>query len=215
MGKEIGERIKTLRKVLGLTQEEFGKRIGRTKSAIATYEAGKREPDQTVLLLLEKEFNVNPGWLLEGKGEIFIDRYIPIEFYQDYELSAGNGIATDYSAKLILQVSEDLIKEKLGKVNISKLVAFPVNGNSMSPTIPEGSIGIFVDFMKEHFLLDGEIYAFRIDDTFYVKRVSKNPAGKTITFISDNPDYEPFTLTEEELDEIMIIGRYIGHIKLK
>ena len=210
--QSVGERIRMLRKLLGLTQEEFAKRIGRTKSAIAIYEAEKRIPDNATLILISKVYNVNLEWLKEGKGEIFIGNYIPVEFYEDYKLSAGYGIIPYHSAKLVIQVSEELIREKLGKLNVSKLIAFPISGNSMTPTIPENSIGIFIDYSKEGFLIDGEIYAFRIENTFYVKRISKNPADKTITFISDNPEYKPFTLKQDELENLFIIGRYIGCI---
>jgi len=85
----------------------------------------------------------------------------------------------------------------------------------MYPTIPDGSVGIFIDYRKEGFLLDGEIYAFRIDDTFYVKRIFKDPKNKSFKFVSDNEKYESFTLEESELDGLFIIGRYLGHIFLK
>lgn len=214
--KGLGERIKILREYLGLTQEEFGRMIGRTKGSISFYEKGKRNPDKATLLLIEKAFNVNPEWIEKGEGNIFTeeDKYIPVEFYSDYSLSAGKGLATEYSEKTILQVSEKFIKEKLGVLKISGLISFPVYGDSMYPTIPDGAIGLFIDYRKENFLINGEIYAFKIDDTFYVKRIVKNP-DKSITFVSDNEKYKPFTLKPEEFRDLFIIGRYIGYVYLK
>lgn len=213
--KGVGKRLKLLRETLGLTQEEFGEKIGRTKGAISAYEKGERKPDKTTLMLIEKVFNVNPDWLLKGEGDMFLEKYIPVEFYNDYTMSAGYGISTDTSAKMILQISEDFIRQKLGRLKVSGLISFPILGNSMSPTIPDGSVGFFIDFRKENVLIDGEIYAFRIDDTFYVKRLYKNPINKSITFVSDNEEYEPFTLTEEQLKDVQILGRYIGYVFLK
>ena len=211
----IGERIKSLRETLGLTQEEFGKKIGRTRAGISAYEKGERTPDKTTLMLIEKVFNVNPKWLEEGKGEMFSSKYIPVEYYEDYNLSAGYGMGNENSAKMILQVSEDFIREKLGRLRVDGLISFPIVGDSMYPTIPDGSIGVFIDYRKEGYLLDGEIYAFRIDDTFYVKRIFKDPANKRFKFVSDNEKYESFSLEEDELDRLFIIGRYLGHIFLK
>ena len=59
------ERIKLLRKTLGLTQSEFGEKIGATRDAIAAYERGVavKEP---IIKLICKEFNVDYFWLTEG-----------------------------------------------------------------------------------------------------------------------------------------------------
>lgn len=123
--KEIGKRLRLLRETLGLTQEEFGKKIGRTKGAISAYEKGERTPDKTTLMLIEKVFNVNPYWFLKGEGNMFLEKYIPVEFYND----------TDTQAKIIIQLSEEFVKQKLIGSRVSKLIAFPIIGNSMSPTI--------------------------------------------------------------------------------
>jgi len=69
----IGKRLKELRKALGLSQREFGEKIGRTLRAIQNYEAEQRVPDETTLKLIEILFNVNPEWLRKGKGPMFRD----------------------------------------------------------------------------------------------------------------------------------------------
>jgi len=68
----IGQRIKELRKILGLTQKEFANRIGKSTISIAKWEAGDRTPDESTLKLISKEFNVSEEWLKTGEGEIFI-----------------------------------------------------------------------------------------------------------------------------------------------
>ncbi|ENY87153.1 hypothetical protein HMPREF1094_02044 [[Clostridium] innocuum 2959] len=59
------DRIKLLRRTLGLTQNEFGEKIGATRDAIAAYERGVavKEP---IIKLICKEFNVDYFWLTEG-----------------------------------------------------------------------------------------------------------------------------------------------------
>ena len=67
----MGERIKAIRKALGLTQQKFGERIGVKGNTIAQYELGRNEPVDSVLSLLCREFNVSEEWLRTGQGEMF------------------------------------------------------------------------------------------------------------------------------------------------
>lgn len=66
------ERIKELRKSLGLTQQEFADRIGVKRGAIANYEVGRNEPTVSVCSLICREFSVSEEWLRYGTGEMFI-----------------------------------------------------------------------------------------------------------------------------------------------
>lgn len=65
----IAERIKQVRKDAGLTQSEFGNRIGAAQNTIATYESGRREPLDITLKSICREFNVNYDWLKNGNGQ--------------------------------------------------------------------------------------------------------------------------------------------------
>lgn len=65
------ERIRMLRKVLDLTQQEFAARIGVKRNTIANYETGRNEPIDSVVSLICREFSVNESWLRTGEGEIF------------------------------------------------------------------------------------------------------------------------------------------------
>lgn len=65
------DRIKKLRKALGLTQKDFGERIGVKQNTIGQYEIGRNEPTGTVFNLICKEFNVREEWLRNGEGEMF------------------------------------------------------------------------------------------------------------------------------------------------
>ena len=68
----MNNRLRELRKKLGLSQTDFGSRIGKTYTAVQRWELGKANAPETALRLIESTFNVNPDWLREGKGEIFL-----------------------------------------------------------------------------------------------------------------------------------------------
>jgi transcriptional regulator with XRE-family HTH domain len=71
MMDSIGERLKLLRRKLGLTQVKFAEKLGRSKRSIQEWESGRNEPSERVLRLIEQTFSVNPEWLRHGKGEMF------------------------------------------------------------------------------------------------------------------------------------------------
>jgi transcriptional regulator with XRE-family HTH domain len=74
MMDSIGERLKLLRRKLGLTQVKFAEKLGRSKRSIQEWESGRNEPSERVLRLIEQTFSVNPEWLREGKGEMFLPK---------------------------------------------------------------------------------------------------------------------------------------------
>lgn len=69
----MNSRIKELRKALGLTQNDFGVRLGLAPNTITNYETGRREPSNQIIIAMCREFNVNEEWLRTGEGEMFQD----------------------------------------------------------------------------------------------------------------------------------------------
>ena len=63
----MNERIKALRKRLGLTQQAFADRLKIARGNIGAYEVGKNAPSDAVISLICKEFNVNEIWLRTGE----------------------------------------------------------------------------------------------------------------------------------------------------
>lgn len=68
-----GERVREVRKSLGLTLEKFGARLGVTKVAISNIEKGNRNLTEQMTKSICREFNVDYGWLTTGSGEMFVD----------------------------------------------------------------------------------------------------------------------------------------------
>lgn len=68
----MNTRIKNLRKQLGLTQSEFGEKIGLKGNTITNYENNIRTPSDAVIYSICREFNVNEQWLRSGEGDMFL-----------------------------------------------------------------------------------------------------------------------------------------------
>lgn len=69
----MNNRIKEVRKSANLTQTEFADKLGLARNTIANYEGGTREPNDAIIKLICREFNVNQDWLLNGDGPMFIE----------------------------------------------------------------------------------------------------------------------------------------------
>lgn len=76
---EIGHRIKYLRELKRLTQEELGKTIGVNKATINRYETGIIDIKRTTAIKLAKVFDVSPayimGWEKETQNNKLITEY--------------------------------------------------------------------------------------------------------------------------------------------
>lgn len=70
---EINERIKELRKALDLSQAAFGEALHVSRDVVNNIERTNNpvEPKPLFLDNIITTFNVNPEWLLDGKGEMF------------------------------------------------------------------------------------------------------------------------------------------------
>lgn len=75
----MNERIKQLRKELGLTLEKFGERIGLRKSSLSQIENGVHGVTEQLIKSICREFNVNENWLRTGEGEMFVQKTLDDE----------------------------------------------------------------------------------------------------------------------------------------
>lgn len=67
----INQRIRELRKTLGLNQSDFGEKISSKKSAVSWMEQeGNTVTDQNIRLVCAA-FNINEEWLRDGTGEMY------------------------------------------------------------------------------------------------------------------------------------------------
>lgn len=68
-----GERVKEIRKTLGLTLDSFGSKLGVTKTTISRIEKGVNNLTDQMAKGICREYNVNEDWLKTGSGSMFLD----------------------------------------------------------------------------------------------------------------------------------------------
>ena len=67
----MNKRVKELRKILGLSGEKFGNRLGVQRGTISNIENGNRNLTEQMIKSICREFNVNEDWLRTGQGNMF------------------------------------------------------------------------------------------------------------------------------------------------
>ena len=106
-----GERIREVRKALGLTLEKFGEKIGMKKNSVSQIENGKNSVTEQVIKSICREFNVDYIWLTTGDGEMFVDT--DDDFIERIDrIMVGEDDARKNLFKALLEASdEQLFKE--------------------------------------------------------------------------------------------------------
>lgn len=86
----MNERIKELRKALGLTLEEFGAKIGMGKSSVSKIEKGLNGTTDQTIRSICREFKVSEDWLRTGEGDMFDQEQLSIlaRLSSEYKLTA-------------------------------------------------------------------------------------------------------------------------------
>jgi len=209
MDGKIGQRIRELRKKLGLSQEEFGKRLGVTLRTIARYERGETKIPNRTLCQIEQTFNVNPEWLRHGKGEMFKPKpksnleflgAVPYDFVLmpvpvvDFEVGAGKGL---YS--VLSQTSEVKLVWVPKKYSNHRLFFFRVSGDSMKPRL-QNKDWVVADLDAP--VHNGDLAVVELaNDEVMVKKFRQKKEG-IIILESYNPDYEPIIVKPEEIKNL-------------
>lgn len=66
------DRIKTIRKELNLTQQQFADKLGVRRNTVAQWETGVNQITEQTIKAICTLFDVSEDWLKEGTGDIFI-----------------------------------------------------------------------------------------------------------------------------------------------
>lgn len=180
-----GERIRTIRKSLKMTQKEFSTSLGIVQGFLCSIEKGKKTPSDTLIIALLHLYDINPDWLKYGTGEMFRDK----------PTSAAHSVNSSIPLYESPLASLDPISDSMVKAVISipdipvDCFAFEYTGDFMSPTIRDGDI-VIIKPGKQAFSGDIILIAGRWGDSF-LRRFRRR--GDEIFFSADNSSYATFS----------------------
>ena len=204
------ERIRELRILHEMSQQDLADRLDVNKVTISQYERGVRKPDLNVLTALCDIFNVSSDYLL-GKD----DMTIRIVGKEDLEkLASARTKRIPVLGRVAAGVPIDAIEDVLDWEEIPEVMAatgeffgLRIKGDSMQPRIAEGDVVIV---RSQPDAESGDVVIVQVNgDTATCKRLMKHETG--ISLISFNPMYEPINFTNEEIERlpVTIIGKVV------
>ncbi|SJN60103.1 HTH-type transcriptional regulator PrtR [Vibrio ruber DSM 16370] len=195
--KNINEQLAELKGLTKTTTNpDLAKALGVSPKTIYTWKERDKIPEK---IFLKAQQMSSLGEALPPTG------YMKLDFYEQ-AVSAGYGelvISEEKSSDIIF--SESFINNELG-VNPKHIFLMPVKGDSMYPTLKNGSL-VMVNRV-EQYSGDG-IYVFRFDGQLMVKRLQFSKNGLSV--VSDNSNYEKWELSKEEItsNDFEIIGEVV------
>ncbi len=190
------------------SQNELANALKINRSAITQARNKNSIPDKW-LVQLYRLFSLNPNWMETGVGPTYLNK--PGENEPVFKgipkvkarLCAGSG---SFEVGSEIEGYYSFQREWLSqKGNSDRMVLMDIFGNSMTPELKDGDTVLIDESQKG--VLAGALFAVGVDDTIMVKRVEKHP--NKLVLISDNKDYTPIYLLNEEMDTIRIIGKVI------
>ena len=189
--------------------EKYGVKLN--KNDLSQYVNGKTEPGQEKLTILGLALNVNEAWLMgydvpmertSNASENLTEKYHqlqplppmrkipllgavacgkPIYREEDEWISLPNDINADFCLRC---VGDSMINARINDGDIVFIKACPEVDN-------------------------GQIAAVSIDNEVTLKRVYYYPEKNKLVLNPENPAYEPFVYTNEELTDIRILGKAV------
>jgi len=115
----LHERLKALRKALGLNQTEFGNRISVPQTSLSRWESGVNTPADSTIALICREFGVSEAWLRQGSGPMFRAQSADEELAEWFGelLSGGGSLAARILVDAIRRTPPEALEDFLTAVN--------------------------------------------------------------------------------------------------
>jgi phage repressor protein C with HTH and peptisase S24 domain len=213
----IKERILYIIEYHNDTKEDFFKKIGMTYGNFKG--SAKKTPinSDAIVNILSIYKDINPEWLLTGKGEMLKKEYdiqmihnppyhepLSDEEINLYDIDAAANLQTIFSNS-----QQNII----GKIKIPNLPrcdgAIYIRGDSMYPLLKSGDIIIFREVHNFDNITFGEMYLIDFsmdgDDYLVVKYINRSEKEGYIKLVSYNPHFDPMDIPISSIRAIALV----------
>ncbi|MBM4403400.1 MAG: LexA family transcriptional regulator [Candidatus Cloacimonetes bacterium] len=230
-----GERIKQIRRHLGLSQQEFAAALKVNPSAVSQMESDRIRPSLDTIINLSRHYRVNLHWFLTGKGGMFeivpatpkeapVNRLDRLQSFLDAQLKeiiqtreeVLNADVTDIPVTGEIAAGQavesidtvlDFVTVRKSVINgiIADYMCLRVNGHSMEPEIRHNDV-VLIRQSQDWVKLVDRICAVRIDGSVTLKKLTLDDRRKYIVLVSINEEFQPMVINPEEHQDINLLG---------
>lgn len=200
----FSNKLRELRIEKGISQEDLGKLLKMTKSAVSMYERGKREPSFETLTRFSKFFNVDMNTLMDQQNTAENNPSSPVRAIKIPVLGT-------VVAGLPMEAIENIVDyEEITPALAAQgeFFALQIKGQSMEPRICEGDVVIV---RKQEDIESGDTAIVLVNGAeATVKKVKKTEEG--IMLIANNMAvYSPHFYSNKDIEElpVRIIGKVV------
>jgi len=204
--KEIISEEKQVKKVF---DKDVADALTIPQTTFATMKKRNSIPFKEILeFCANKRLSIN--WLFFDQAidmlEEETERYFQVHYFADVRASAGGGAFNFEEDYEVLSIDKTIMKSIVPSFN-NTIEAINVDGESMEPTLQDGSI-VFIDREQTNINKDG-IFIASTTAGLFIKRIRQRADGM-IELISDNKAYSPEIITPNEIE---IVGRVVGNVE--
>jgi len=206
-----GKNLRYLRKLRGWTQEEFANKLKIKRSLLGAYEEERAEPrlevTETICHIFKmtmEEFFLKD--LSTAKGSSYLERRRQLKMVA--EVSEIQFVPVKAAAGYMAGYADPDFVDELNTFTLPMLApgqyrAFEIMGDSMLPT-PSGSVIVCEKVEDTEDIKNSQAYiVVSKNEGIVYKRITKNNKVKTkLTLVSDNPQYEPYNISAEDVLEM-------------
>lgn len=199
---EMGQRIKSRREAIGMSQQELAERVGyKSRSSINKIELGKNDIVQSTIKKIASILNCSPAYLMDGTENLDVPpNIIPMPEMRRIPLIGTIACGTPILAAENFDGEVDIPAE------IHADFALRCKGDSMiNARIYDGDI-VYIRQQEE--VEHGEIAAVLIDDAATLKRVYLY--DDHISLEAENPQYRPIVYWGDDMNNVKIIGKAVA-----
>jgi len=153
---------------------------------------------------------ISINWLFfDQPAEMLVEetgKFFRIRYFSQLRASAGGGADVFDEEFEYLKMDASILENIIEYVDVDSIDAIHVTGESMEPTLEDGSI-VLVDRSRRDISKDG-IFVVSSGNGLFIKRVRFRVDGM-IELISDNKIYSPEIVSPSDL---RVLGRVVGNI---
>ncbi|MCW8821533.1 MAG: helix-turn-helix domain-containing protein [Sulfurovum sp.] len=210
---EIIEKLKDVLSESAIGRKVFDKDVATAlnipQATFATMKKRNSIPYEEILEFCAlKKISVN--WLFFDQAVDMLkaetEKFFQVRYFADIRASAGGGAYGFDEDFETITLDEKIMHNMVGMGN-TELEAIHVDGESMEPTLQDGSI-VFVDREQTNINKDG-IFIASTTTGLFIKRIRQRADGM-VELISDNKMYSPELISP---DEVSIVGKVVGNIE--